>query len=122
MNWLDIVIIVALVLAVLGGLKNGLIKGVITLAGMIGGIILAGRYYETLGSLLPESWGGGANIAGFVIILVLVLVVAAIVAFLLRNLLKAIMLCNQKNIISGAGQTRGFLIEDPRIQHMVHRR
>jgi membrane protein required for colicin V production len=92
MNWLDIVIIVAMVVAVFGGLKNGLIKGVVTLAGLILGIVLAGRYYQTLGALLPASWGGAADIVGFVIILAVVMLIAMVIAFLLRNLLKAIML------------------------------
>ncbi len=92
MNWLDIVIIVAMVMAVFGGLKNGIIKGVVTLVGLILGIVLAGRYSETLGAVLPQSWGGAAEIVGFVIILILVMLVAAVVAFLLRNLLKAMLL------------------------------
>jgi len=92
MNWLDIVIVVALVVAVFGGLKNGLIKGVLTLAGLIIGIVLAGRYYEALGAVLPAGWGAAANIVGFVIILALVMLVAMIAAFILRGVLKAIML------------------------------
>ena len=92
MNWLDIVIIIAMLLAVFGGLKNGLVKGVVTLAGLIIGIVLAGRYYQTLGALLPANWGGAADIVGFVIVLAVVMLVAAVIAFLLRGVLKAIML------------------------------
>jgi membrane protein required for colicin V production len=107
LNWLDIVIIIALVVAVLGGLKNGLVKGVVTLAGLIIGIVLAGRHYQGIGALLPDSWGGAANIVGFVIILALVLLAAAVVAFLLRNLLKAIMLGWLDRL---GGAVFGFLI------------
>jgi membrane protein required for colicin V production len=92
MNWLDIVIVIALVLAVFGGLKNGLVNGVVTLAGLIIGIVLAGRYSDALGAVLPASWGAAANIAGFAIIVIVVLLIGMVVGKLLRGVLKAIML------------------------------
>ena len=45
MNWLDIVIIVALAISTFLGLKIGIIKALLSLAGLIVGVILAGRYY-----------------------------------------------------------------------------
>ena len=44
MNWLDIVILVFVAIAALIGLKIGLIKAALSLAGIILGIFLAGRY------------------------------------------------------------------------------
>ena len=41
MNWLDIVIIVAAVLLGIGGLRQGIIRTVFGIAGLIGGIVLA---------------------------------------------------------------------------------
>lgn len=44
MSWLDIVIIVVVIIATLWGLRIGIIKAVLSLAGLIVGVILAGRY------------------------------------------------------------------------------
>jgi membrane protein required for colicin V production len=92
MNWLDIVIIIALLVVVFGGLKNGLIKGVVILAGLIVGIVLAGQYYKPFAEILPFGQEGWVDIAAFVIILLAVMVVAMIAARLLRGVLKVIML------------------------------
>ena len=48
MNWLDLAIIVAVVFSALLGLKIGIIKAVLSLVGLIVGVILAGCYYEIL--------------------------------------------------------------------------
>jgi membrane protein required for colicin V production len=74
MNWLDIVILVILVITVFLGLKAGLIKMVISLAGLILGIFMAGRLYQALADKLS------------------VMIVAAIVAWLLTKLISAITL------------------------------
>ena len=52
MNWLDIVLLVILAISVFGGLKNGLIKGVLGLAGIIVGVVLSGIYYVNLAESL----------------------------------------------------------------------
>lgn len=81
MNWLDIVILIALAIAVLVGLKFGLIKAVLLLAGIIVGVVLAGQYSGPLGERLTFiSSPGVAKGVAFAIIMIAVLVVAAIVA------------------------------------------
>lgn len=84
MNWLDIVIIVLLVAGIFGGVKNGLIKSVLSLAGLIIGITLAGRYYAVLAERLPfipeEQM---ANIVAFGIILAAVTLIALLASLLL---------------------------------------
>ena len=92
MNWLDIVIIVYLVLSVLGGLMQGLIRTVLGLAGLILGIYLAGRYYVTLGSWLPIANESIANVVAFAIILVGIIILAGIIAFFVRRVLRLVML------------------------------
>lgn len=85
MNWLDIVIIVVLVISALIGLKSGLIKVVLSLAGLIVGVILAGRYYEPLSeqlSFIPQD--SVAKIVAFAIILVGVMVITGVLAWLLK--------------------------------------
>jgi membrane protein required for colicin V production len=93
MNWLDIVIIIALAIAVLIGLKFGLIKAVLLLAGIIVGVALAGHYSGPLGERLTFiSSPGVAKGVAFAIIMIAVLVVAAIVAGLLTWAAKLVLL------------------------------
>ena len=47
MNWLDILILLSLLLSVLGGLFTGFLRGIISLIGLIAGIVIAGRLYPT---------------------------------------------------------------------------
>jgi len=93
MNWLDIVIIVALAIATLLGLRSGLIKAVLSLAGLIVGVILAGRYYVPLSEqLFFISQANTAKIVAFAIILIGIMVIAAVLARLLKWAASAILL------------------------------
>jgi len=92
MNWLDIVIIVVLVLSVLGGLKNGLIKSALGFAGLLLGIFLAGRYYAQVGGWLPIEDAAVAGIIGYVVIFIAVVVAASLVGLLLRRIIAMVML------------------------------
>ena len=87
MNWLDVVLLVALVAAVFTGLKQGLIKAVLSLTGLVVGVILASNFYESLGNLLgfiPDE-----NIAG-VIAYALILFIVTTIANMLARPLKTI--------------------------------
>jgi membrane protein required for colicin V production len=93
MNWLDIAIVVALGVNTFFGLKNGLIKGVLSLAGLIVGVVLAGRFYVPLSEQLTFAPGEGvAKILAFAIILVGVMIIAAVLASLLKFLTSMMML------------------------------
>jgi membrane protein required for colicin V production len=93
MNWLDILIAIVLVGSLFAGLKAGLIKTVISLAGLIFGIFLAGRYYQVLADKLTFiSSDRAAEIVAYVVILVVVMIVATIIAWLLSKIASAIML------------------------------
>jgi membrane protein required for colicin V production len=93
MNWLDALIVFALVFFSLAGLKNGLIKTVLSLAGLIIGIFLASRYYPLLAQRMGFiSQVSIANIVAFVIILVGVTVLAVVVVQLLTWTASAMML------------------------------
>ncbi len=85
MNWLDIVIIIVIAVAAFGGLVIGLIASALSLAGIIVGVILAGRYYlafsQHLGFIPEENI---AQIVAFVIILVGVMLIALALAMVLR--------------------------------------
>jgi len=93
MNWLDIGLIVIIGMATLIGLRIGLIKAVLSLAGVILGVILAGRFYPALAAQLtfiPQE--NLARIAAFAIILVGVMLVASILASVLKWLVSIVML------------------------------
>jgi membrane protein required for colicin V production len=85
MNWLDIVIIVVSVLLGILGLRQGVIKTVFSIAGLIGGIVLAGRYYGRLAALLSPSGATSANIAAYAIILIATLIVAGLIGSLVSK-------------------------------------
>ncbi len=93
MNWLDIVIIVVVVIATFWGLRTGIIKAVFSLAGLIVGVILAGRYYVPLSeqlAFIPQA--SIAKIVAFAIILVGVMVIAGVLAWLLKGVVSMMML------------------------------
>ena len=85
MNWLDIVIIIALAISTFLGFKTGLIKTALSLAGLIVGVILAGRCYVTFSewlSFIPNE--NAAKIAAFAIIVIGVMIIATVLARLLK--------------------------------------
>jgi len=85
MNWLDILIIVVIAVSTFLGLKIGIIKAVLSLAGTIVGVILAGRYYVPLSEQLPFiSQASMARGVAFAVILIGVIVIAALIAWLLK--------------------------------------
>ena len=93
MNWLDIVIAIILVINLFVGLKAGLIKMLVSLAGLILGIFLAGHYYQVLADRLTFiSSDKAAGIVAYVVILIVVMIVATIIAWLLSKVVSAIML------------------------------
>ena len=86
MNWLDIVIIIVLVGLGIAGLRQGMIRTVFGIAGLIGGIFLAGRYYDELAERLFPSGATWGNIAAYAIIVIATLVVAGVIGWLLAKL------------------------------------
>lgn len=91
MNWVDVGILVFVALTTFAGFMVGLIKAVLSLVGLIVGVILAGRFYAPLAELLSfikqESL---AQAVAFAIILVAVLVAAVVLAWVLIRALSAI--------------------------------
>ncbi|MDD4874556.1 MAG: CvpA family protein [Dehalococcoidales bacterium] len=112
MNWLDIVLIVLLFIPTFIGLRKGLIKTVLSLAGLIVGILLAGNLYKPVsgifGFINNESI---ANILAFVLILTIVFIIAMLLARLLKALANLIMI-GWLDHLGGAifGFLSGFLI------------
>ena len=93
MNWLDIVILVAIALATVGGLGIGIIRAVLYLVGVILGVVLAGHYYLPFSRLLDAFLQSGvAKVVAFAIILIAVMVAAAFLAIFLNRAASAIKL------------------------------
>ena len=102
MNWLDIVIIVAIAIFTFIGLRIGIIKAVLSLVGLIVGVILAGLYYiplsEQLGFIPLATM---AKVVAFAIIMIGVMVIAGVLAWLLKWA-ATIMMLGWVNRIGGA--------------------
>jgi len=93
MNWLDIVILIIIIIPTLIGLKVGIIKALLSIAGVIVGVILAGRYYVVLAEHLTFiSQPSLAKIAAFAIILIVVMIIAAVLASVIKWVVSAVML------------------------------
>jgi membrane protein required for colicin V production len=92
MNWLDIVIIVVALLFGVFGLWQGAIKALFGIAGLIGGIVLAGHYYQALASMLSPGGATWSDIAAYAIILVATLVLAGAIGWLVSHLVHITML------------------------------
>jgi membrane protein required for colicin V production len=72
---------------------QGLIRTVLSIIGLIVGIILAAHFYKQLGDALTFiSNKNVADVVAFVFILLVVMGIAALIAWFLRSLIKAIML------------------------------
>ncbi len=103
MNWLDIVIIIGLVISVVSGIQQGLIRIVFVLAGGIIGVVLAGQYSTQLAEKL--SFISDANIAGivaFVIIIVATLIVASILGIIVQKIVHILPLVGWVDRLGGA--------------------
>lgn len=90
MNWLDIVVVVVLLIALLGGLKRGLIGTVLPLAGLVVGGWLASNYYRTVADALSGIVRdpGWAEVAGYGVIVLGTLAAAFVVASILGRFVR----------------------------------
>jgi membrane protein required for colicin V production len=86
MNWLSILIIVVALLLGFVGLRQGIIRTVFGVAGLIGGIVLAGRYYGALAGVLSPGGAIWASVAAYAIILLATLVVAGLAGHFVAKL------------------------------------
>ncbi len=92
MNWVDVVIIVVGLVFAFVGLSQGFIRMAFSAAGLVLGIILAGRYYESLANILSSSGADWARIAAFIIIIIVTMVVAGVIGTLIQKLVSALLL------------------------------
>ena len=113
LNYLDVLILAILVLFILRGIFQGFLSEVAGLAGLVGGVMLAGKFYAQLGQTLTayirdSSW---PYIIAYVLILAGTMLVAGLIARILHKLL-SIAYADWINHLAGAltGGLKGFLI------------
>ncbi|MFC2042085.1 CvpA family protein, partial [Chloroflexota bacterium] len=108
MNLLDIVIVALIAIPILIGLKMGIIRAILSLAGVIIGILLAGYFYAMLAeklTFIPQE--NLAKIAAFAIIFIGIMIVAGILASILEKMISLVLL-GWVNHLGGAAF--GFLL------------
>lgn len=93
MNWLDWILLVILAFSIISGLKEGLVKTVFGMAGMVVGIMLASRYYNLLApnlTFIPQE--NLAKIAAFLIIAAAISLIANILGAIFRKVVSMLTL------------------------------
>jgi membrane protein required for colicin V production len=89
-TWIDWAIVIVIALSALGGLAQGLVRMVLSLAGLIGGLALAAWNYQHLAKeLVPMVKSERtADVIAFLVIALFLMVIAGISASLLTRALK----------------------------------
>lgn len=93
MNWIDIIILLVIAAAIFLGLRIGLIRAALSLAGLVVGVVLAGHYYIPLSKQLPfVPQAKVAEIIAFAVIVIGVMIMAGVLAKFLGWATSALML------------------------------
>ncbi|GBD14827.1 Colicin V production protein [bacterium HR25] len=108
MNWLDAVIILILAWFTINAFRAGLVREVVTLAGIVLALGIAGFYYDNLAQdvLLFINNDISARVVAFLLLFASVFLISQLVAFLLRGLVAILMLGWADHL---AGTVLGFL-------------
>jgi membrane protein required for colicin V production len=110
MNLFVVLTILVLVWAIFSGWRSGLVSQLLSLAGIVGGVVLAVMYGEEVGKMFcfNESY---SVIAGFLITFVVIMIVVAVVSRLIAKVLSAIGLGWANRLLGGAFSVlKGLLV------------
>ena len=112
MNWLDIVLIIALIFGFLYGLKTGLIGAAFMAIGVIVGWQFAGHYADDLGSSISNSVGNDTivSVITYAAIIVAGLVVAGIAGKIIKPFLTVFTLGMSAMVDKLGGLVLGLLL------------
>ena len=103
MNWLDIVIIIAIVLSAISGLARGFIRTAASLIGLVLGVIVAGRFYTDFAGVFSFiNNDNAANIVAFIVIFLAVSIIVSLLGILLARLFHATLLGWLDHLLGGA--------------------
>lgn len=89
MNWLDIVIVLLMLLAIWQGWRQGVVTQILGLAAIALGVFLAWRYCGEIGELLGLE-DVAARVVGFIVVLVVVIIGIWLIGRLTRGLFKIV--------------------------------
>jgi membrane protein required for colicin V production len=92
MNWLDAVIIATAIILGFVGLWRGAVRTAFGIAGLIGGIALAGHYYGWLADALFPDGAVWTKIAAYALILLAALIAANVIGLAVSRLVHITML------------------------------
>lgn len=104
METIDIIIAVLLVVGLISGLRDGAVKQIAGLAGLIGGLLLGRAFYLPVGEWLTNSLNisaQSAHITAFIVIMIVVPLLFNLVGWLVSKLLSAICLGWVNRLLGG---------------------
>ncbi len=82
MTWLDIAVVVTVGACAAFGFWRGIVRTIIGIAGLLGGILLAGAFHQHLAQLIWPTSGSWSLVVSYMIILLATVAVTVIVATL----------------------------------------
>ena len=90
MNWLDVILLLIVGIAVIGSFKKGMSRQVIHLASVVAGIVLGAWFYRTVAAYVEPhvSSQAVANLCGFLAVFCGVLLLGAIVSSIVGKFLR----------------------------------
>lgn len=95
MQTIDVIIAVLLVMGFISGLRDGLVKQVVGLAGLIGGLLLGRAFYLPLGDWMAITFSIStevARVAAFIVLLIVVQLLFSLAGWIVSKLLNIICL------------------------------
>jgi len=113
MNPMDIGIVVVVAVFLVRGFSRGIIKELVSLAGILGGLYLSLMYYKTAATLI-ENWipdFSYGKMVGFIMVFAVVLIGAALIGSMVKYLAKAVSLGGLDRMAGALfGALKGILV------------
>lgn len=104
MQTIDIIICVLLVIGLISGLRDGLVKQIAGLAGLIGGLLLGRMFYTPVGEWLATAFGmseEASRVVAFIVMLLVVPLLFSLLGWLVEKLLRAVSLNWVNRLLGG---------------------
>jgi membrane protein required for colicin V production len=122
MTWIDAAIVVVLLFFIVTAFQNGLIREIISIAAAIGGVVLAGLFYDEfsdafLGSIDNETT---KNVVSFMVIFAGITILGQLVAILVHPAIVIMQLGIADQLLGAVfGAVKGFVIIEALLILMV---